>query len=166
MKEVNKTFFCTWLPGLMFIWYLIVMSQVQCRRNILELAHIQIYYLQCTLYTHTCTKDRYQKEKKMPLMSLSLMNAWTNGGSEPLTVTCCYSSWLHAYGHIYLYTTYTYTTYSGITQAINHLITCQWNETYDVCESTHCQQFSIMFYKSYHTLVNLDKFWINNIHSQ
>lgn len=75
MKEVNKTFFCTWLPGLMFIWYLIVMSQVQCRRNILELAHIQIYYLQCTLYTHTCTKDRYQKEKKMPLMSLSLMNA-------------------------------------------------------------------------------------------
>ena len=77
MKEVNKTFFRTWLPGLIFIWYLIVMSQVQCRRNILELAHIQIYYLQCTLsmYIHTSTKDHYQKEKKMPLMSLSLLNA-------------------------------------------------------------------------------------------
>ena len=77
MKEVNKTFFCTWLPGLIFICYLIVMSQVQCRRNILELAHIQIYYLQCTLsmYIHTSTKDHYPKEKKKPLMSLSLLNA-------------------------------------------------------------------------------------------
>ena len=62
--HVLFSIFCTWLPGLMFIWYLIVMSQVQCRRNILELAHIQIYYLQCTLYTHTCTKDHYQKEKR------------------------------------------------------------------------------------------------------
>ena len=77
MKEVNKTFFRTWLPGLIFIWYLIVMSQVQCRRNILELAHIQIYYLQCALsmYIHTSTKDYYPKEKKKPLMSLSLLNA-------------------------------------------------------------------------------------------
>ena len=139
----------------MFTWYLIVMSQAQCRRNILELAHIQIYYLQCTLskYIHTSTKDHYQNRKKDATdepQSFECMNQW--GVQNQITIACCYSNWLHAYGHIHLCTTDTYTTYSGITQAINHLVTCQWNETYDVCERTHCQQFSIIFHKSYHSL--------------
>ena len=99
------------------------MSQAQCRRNSLELAHILIYYLQCTLcIIHTCTKDHYQKK---------------DATDEPQS--------FENHINIYLCTTYTYTTYSGITQAINHLVTSQWNETYDVRESTHSQQFSIIF---------------------
>lgn len=86
MKEVNKTFFSgTWLPGLIFIWYLIVMSQAQCRRNILELAHIQINYLQCTLcIIHKCTTDHYQKKKDATDEPQSFENH--------ITITCCYSS--------------------------------------------------------------------------
>ena len=149
MKEVNKTFFCTWLPGLIFIWYLIVMSQVQCRRNILELAHIQIiilftvYIVNVHTYKYKRSLSKRKKEATDEPQSFECMNQW--GVQNQITITCCYSNWLHAYGHIHLRTTDTYTTYSGITQAINHLVTCQWNETYDVCESTHSQQFSIIF---------------------
>ena len=72
MKEVYKTFFVCLASRANL--HLVLDSDVTDRRNIQELAHIQIYQV----YIVHCTniyKRSLSRRKKMPLMSLSLLNA-------------------------------------------------------------------------------------------
>ena len=72
MKEVYKTLFvCSASRANL---HLVLDSDVAGRRNIQELAHIQIYQ-EYTVHGTNMYKRSLSRRKKMLLMSLSLLNA-------------------------------------------------------------------------------------------
>lgn len=92
MKEVYKTFFVCLASRANF--HLVLDSDVTGRRNIQELAHIQIYQVyivHCTLYKHI-QKIIIQKKKAATDEPQSFKCMNKQGLQNHITIICCYSS--------------------------------------------------------------------------